>query len=486
MTMRAKAVVQILALAMLSLGGAAGEFVTFAECDSSVILFEADVWDVPVLKATLSMTAPIDTYADHYNYVAAGTGSMVNLTSGQSRLEVTLAVEKESGASGAFSTKAHLHASRCDINSGGSHFLHDVTGTDSGDNIVLVEHDFPGGVPSPTDANVTRDYLVDYDRAASVVVHAPDGTRIGCCNLVPHLPTLPNTWSAVIEANINHEGESLDSVSYSMLRYEWYDASTNNLRIDEHSSYSKQTRIVNPEQDTVMFMHQNGTHPSGVCEHHKMSDGHFPMFGRGSGNGLSSTVDFLQMTGGDTPIEYHGVTEAGVVRGIPCEKWTRNVSMPSFRDPSTTISYVYEFYFPISSWMVRRESFHRMISRVVVRSDSGMRGLPVLHYYDFIDFKPEVDDLSIFNPCEVYNSGAPLSGNCTCGSPGIVAPTPSAWASSDGRDVDALRAQLSSMTAVVVVLALVLIGGFAGSAYFRWREEKNARSLVTDNEMSSF
>ena len=68
--------------------------------------------------------------------------------------------------------EAHLHASRCDINSGGSHFLHDVTGTDSGDNIVLVEHDFPGGVPSPTDANVTRDYLVDYDRAASVVVHA--------------------------------------------------------------------------------------------------------------------------------------------------------------------------------------------------------------------------------------------------------------------------------------------------------------------------
>ena len=30
----------------------------------------------------------------------------------------------------------------------------------------------------------------------------------------------------------------------------------------------------------------------------------------------------------------------------------------------------------------------------------------MLHYYDFIDFKPEVDDLSIFNPCEVYNSGA--------------------------------------------------------------------------------
>ena len=43
------------------------------------------------------------------------------------------------------------------------------------------------------------------------------------------------------------------------------------------------------------------------------------------------------------------------------------------------------------------------------------------------------------------------------------------------------------MTAVVVVLALVLIGGFAGSAYFRWREVKK-REVARDRqlEMSSF
>ena len=163
-----------------------------------------------------------------------------------------------------------------------------------------------------------------------------------------------------------------------------------------------------------MFMHQNGTHPSGVCEHHKMSDGHFPMFGRGSGNGLSSTVDFLQMTDGDTPIEYHGVTEAGVVRGIPCEKWTRNVSMPSFRDRDDHRKRSRVFFHLVVDGQARIVSPHGCI---IVRSDSGMRGL-VLHY-DFIDFKPEVDDLSIFNPCEVYSSG-PLSGNCTCGFMGIV------------------------------------------------------------------
>ena len=51
-----------------------------------------------------------------------------------------------------------------------------------------------------------------------------------------------------------------------------------------------------------------------------------------------------------------------------------------------------------------------MISRVVVRSDSGMRGLPVLHYYDFIDFKPEVDDLSIFNPVRGFTTASPAVG----------------------------------------------------------------------------
>jgi hypothetical protein len=471
---------------MMYLGGVTAEFHPYAKCDSDVFLFDAgelDVWDVPVLQATLSLSAPIDTYEDHYNYVAAGTGSIVNYTSGQSKLEVTLAVMRESGVP--FSTKAHIHASRCETNQGGSHFLQDVAGIDGGDNIFLVEHSFSGGVPSPTASNVTRDYLVDYERAESVVVHAPDGTRLACCNLAPNLPTLPNTWSAVIEANINHEGDGLNSLSYSMLRYEWYDASTNNLRIDEHSSYSKQTRIMNAERDTIMFLHKNDTHPSGYCEDHKVSDGHFPMFGRGSGNGLSSTAEFLRVTG-DTPDEYHGVTEAGVVRGIPCEKWTRNVTMPSFRDPTRTISYLYEFYFPVSSWMVRRESFHRMLSRIVVRSDSGMRGVPVTHFYDFIDFKPEVDVLSIFNPCEIYNSGALLSGNCTCGVPGFTAPSSSTWESSESSDIDAIKAQLQAMTAVVVVLALVIIGGFGGSAYFRWREENNAKALVNDNEMSSF
>ena len=51
----------------------------------------------------------------------------------------------------------------------------------------------------------------------------------------------------------------------------------------------------------------------------------------------------------------------------------------------------------------------------------------MLHYYDFVDMIPTVDDMSVFNPCDVYfTEGKPLAGNCTCGLPGAPAPAP--WA----------------------------------------------------------
>ena len=51
---------------------------------------------------------------------------------------------------------------------------------------------------------------------------------------------------------------------------------------------------------------------------------------RGGNHTLMSTADMFGVKG-DTPDVYHGVTGAGeYVRGIPCEKWTRNVTMPAF------------------------------------------------------------------------------------------------------------------------------------------------------------
>ena len=146
---RTRAGMRILALVMLTLGGVVAEFSEYAKCEFPVILFDADNWGVPVLQATLSLSAPIDTYVEHFNYVAAGAGRIVNHTAGQSLLEVKLAVQPEPNGA-AFSTISHIHSTRCETKKGGSHFLYDVAGVDGGDNIFTVEHNFPGGIPSPT------------------------------------------------------------------------------------------------------------------------------------------------------------------------------------------------------------------------------------------------------------------------------------------------------------------------------------------------
>lgn len=47
-----------------------------------------------------------------------------------------------------------------------------------------------------------RSWLVDYDRALSIVLHNASGARIACGDLIPNMPALPDVWSATIEANI--------------------------------------------------------------------------------------------------------------------------------------------------------------------------------------------------------------------------------------------------------------------------------------------
>ncbi len=146
---RTRAGMRILALVMLTPGGAVAAFSEYAKCEFSVTLFDADNRGVPVLHPTFPRPAPIDTYVEHFNYVAAGTGRIVNHTAGQSLLEVKLAVNPEPNGA-AFSTTSHIHSTRCETKKGGSHFLYDVAGVDGGDNLLTAEHNFPGGILSST------------------------------------------------------------------------------------------------------------------------------------------------------------------------------------------------------------------------------------------------------------------------------------------------------------------------------------------------
>lgn len=368
----------------------------------------------------------------------------------------------------AHTVKAHVHSQRCDVNKGGPHYMKDPSGPDSGTNIFEVSLPFAAGARRQSSGSVIRPYLADYDKGASVVLHDANGERFACCNLVPNLPTLPDSWSATIEANIVHDKskdlKSSANVSYSMLRKEWYHKPSNNLRIDEHSSYSRQTRLVNSVLDKMIVMHKNDTFKDGICEDHSLNGRMARFITRNGNHTLMSTAEMFAFKG-NTPDVYHGVTGAGeYVRGIPCEKWTRNVTMPPFGRDGTTHSYTFEYYFPVSSWMIRRESYHRMLARVVVKSDKGFSGHPILHYYDFVDMIPDVGSMEVFNPCEVYSAAKALAGNCTCGLPGAPAPAP--WAAGGGGGKSS--AQMAGEMAAVAIVCLILGALASYGATYVW------------------
>ncbi len=420
--------VYLLAIVLMTRGAQsdsqADAFYPFAKCSSWENPYSQYSGYVKSFNAELLMDAKIDSeFGDHYNYVAEGTGRTVRWTEGRSKLSFSFrfGLISTQTINTDQSWKAHIHASRCDVSSGGTHYLQNQNGLDGGENIFEVVFDAKrSGDEIMGTGNVTREFLADYDRAASVVVHIADGTRILCCNLAPALPKLPDTWSATIEANINNF-DAGSNLSYTILRKEWYHAETNNLRIDEHSAYSRQTRMMNTVEERLITMHRNDTFPDGLCSDHPLQSRMSRFLTRGgTDHTIKSTAEMFSFEG-DAPDEYHGITASHeYIRGVACEKWTRNMTRG-------TKKYVYEFYFPVSSWMIRYESYHRMLWRVVVKSDEGFRGQPVLHFYDFIDMVPFIEDMEVFNPCNVYNTGKPLAGNCSCGRIGAPAPPPASW-----------------------------------------------------------
>ena len=283
----------------------ADSFSPFARCSSWENPYSPYSGDVKSFDAELLMDAKIDSeFGDHYNYVAEGTGRTVRWTDGRSMLNFTFRFGLSAGQTvdTGQSWKAHIHASRCDVSSGGTHYLQNTNGLDLGDNIFEVVFDAKQyGDDILGSGNVTREYLADYDRAASVVVHIPGGARALCCNLAPALPKLPDTWSATIEANINNF-DAGSNLSYTMLQKEWYHAETNSLRIDEHSAYSRQTRLMNTAEERLVTMHRNDTFPDGICRDHPLQSRMSSLLTRGSSHTIKSTAEMFSFEG-DAPDE---------------------------------------------------------------------------------------------------------------------------------------------------------------------------------------
>jgi len=262
--------------------------------------------------------------------------------------------------------------------------------------------------------STTEEQFVDYDEAASVHVNMPGGQTV-CCDLVPDKPILPGEFTATIEANFQ---KSKVADSFTIHRREYYSSMLNAERIDEHSALRSTVEIRNYNQNTRYVLYHNTSYPNGYCEEFHMNE--FEMGFESVGGHLQSTAGHLafghpsarardQAT--DLNEVYHGADHE--VRGIKCEKWTYDMSIPDFRNPGNGVNnYTVSHFFPDSDWRVRSEMYHRLPKRILLEGTRA-NGEAVLHYYDYIDMVPFVEDaIMVFDPCQVLESA--FSGNCTC------------------------------------------------------------------------
>jgi hypothetical protein len=121
------------------------------------------------------------------------------------------------------------------------------------------------------------------------------------------------------------------------------------------------------------------------------------------GGKLQSTADFLQFDPTQA-ITFDGVGVTNV-RGIVTERWSRNFSFAFGPDTSAGIA---SYYFPVSSWSNRGESFHRLIKRVEVNGThtaANGSAWAFFHTYEFVNLVPAITNADVFNPCLVLQAG---------------------------------------------------------------------------------
>ena len=194
--------------------------------------------------AVVEVNVPADSFAS--NWRLNGSAPVV----GSTRLRINASVAYRSAALPTAATlMAHLHAGRCsDAVPGGAHYLQSLGGVDDAldasapPTAVQGSNTFSLRVRSGAAASATQPWLVDYDRALSVILHegppatgyAPGaaGARAACCDLVPLLPDLPPEWSATVEANIGDK-------AYTMVRQEFYSEVLNMAAIVQHANLGR-------------------------------------------------------------------------------------------------------------------------------------------------------------------------------------------------------------------------------------------------------
>jgi len=145
---------------------------------------------------------------------------------------------------------AHVHSQRCAyLPPGGGHYKYNSSLSD--DAMVNTGSFTPNYGTNTLSLVISQNgrtsttqqpWLIDYDQAASVVIHDPlligsANQRIACINLIPNLPNLPSDYSTTIEANFGL------TKSYTMVQVEYASATLGKRTIVTHSNVTSQVQV---------------------------------------------------------------------------------------------------------------------------------------------------------------------------------------------------------------------------------------------------
>jgi len=266
-----------------------------------------------------------------------------------------------------------------------------------------------------------HNFIVEYWRANSITLtltYEHDGEEYEfeeCCDLEPIFPDFPSEWTADIEYTISDK-------MYTGSRREYYSDASQKIRIDEHNESHRFVQIEDVANELKYTITRNESYPNGFCESQAFGAFETHMYTTTGDEKphLRSTSDLLMRSDTD---EFIHVTEARselkTVRGIPSQRWSNEMIIPQSSEGHPVVevctqdaSYNFDFHFPTPEWKVRNEHYHRLLNRIYM-DGKDCRGNDVTHYYDFINFRPYIEDADTFNPCHVFSDKGGVTG-CGC------------------------------------------------------------------------
>eukprot|EP01026_Neomeris_dumetosa_P000535 TRINITY_DN10134_c0_g1_i4.p1 TRINITY_DN10134_c0_g1~~TRINITY_DN10134_c0_g1_i4.p1 ORF type:complete len:491 (+),score=64.87 TRINITY_DN10134_c0_g1_i4:123-1595(+) len=253
------------------------------------------------------------------------------------------------------------------------------------------------------DTSYTLERPIPYELVLSAGLADASGDLMVCCEMMPVFPTIPDTYSVVVEANILNRG-------YSFIQHEYYSYELDKVRVDTSSFGSDMVVIADYDMGLDhMVQLPNETYPDGVCFDEDFDAFQSNLTREASGHVVNS-MQFLLFTNSSN-VRFVEMSPPAVVRGVPCETWEYSFEADGTGPFGLNGSYIVSMYFAHSFWRVARNHEYRQLMRIKLLGENYGTGDPVDHLYEYVDFKPFILPYISFDPCSIL----PLGENCCSG-----------------------------------------------------------------------